>query len=162
VRDVRAGADPSLCGSNSRQEKEKHLMRMSKRLLAVGGMAASLVALTLTPAQASPTWYNGSAPAGCSYGALCVYQDINFQASKAEFFYNNADWTQTSNAFIARKDSSWYNNGTPDYPSSVQVKTYVDVPNTGGVQFCLDRGWGNTWDVASNDSGMSNRWVGSC
>ncbi|MFJ8630777.1 peptidase inhibitor family I36 protein [Streptomyces sp. NPDC093568] len=140
-------------------------MRIPKRLLAAATVAAGLIALSPSPAQSAPTWYSGPAPAGCASGALCVYRDINFQQGGwgvAQFFYSNAEWRQTSNAYIADNDSSWFNNGTPDYPSSVRVMTYPDLPGNGSTSFCLDRGWGNTWDPVANDSGESNRWVGSC
>ncbi|MFF2520682.1 peptidase inhibitor family I36 protein [Streptomyces liangshanensis] len=140
-------------------------MRMTRRALAAAGLAFGLVALSFSPAQAA-TWYFGPAPAGCQLGALCVYKDINFEPGGwgvANFHASNVDWTQTSNAYIAGNDSSWFNNGTPGGKTSVIVMTRPDLPNSGSPEFCLDRGWGNTWDIASNDGGRSNRWVfGPC
>lgn len=59
-----------------------------------------------------------------------------------------------------RTGSSWFNNGTGTSYSSVVVHT---DNNYGGNSFCLDKGWGNTWDSVANDQGEANRWInGPC
>ncbi|MFC8197797.1 peptidase inhibitor family I36 protein [Streptomyces sp. NPDC060006] len=137
-------------------------MRRSRFALAMTTAAAALVALSSAPAHADPTWYNGSVPAGCESGALCVYRHINFDQGGwgvANFHHTNARWVDTRNAYMANNDSSWFNNGTPDVPSSVVVFGYQAFEDR---HFCLDRGWGNSWDPDANDDGEANWWVDGC
>jgi hypothetical protein len=140
-------------------------MRNTKRTLLGLVLAAALVPIAATTAQAGGTTptYSRHNPGNCSQGSLCVYRGINYDLGGvgiAEFEYNNPVWSDTENSYIAHEDSSWYNNGNPGAYSSVVV--YADN-GYGGNSFCLDSGWGNTWDSVANDQGEANRWVdGTC
>ena len=137
--------------------------KIFRALAGAGVLAAALVAMPMPAAQAAPVWYHGPpAPVACGYGSLCVYKNINFNpgdARVANIPGSVKDW-RVNYGYIADEDSSWYNNGTPDYPSSVII--YATLNWNGGYQLCLDRLWGATYYADLNDNGMSNRWVGGC
>ncbi|MFD3927136.1 peptidase inhibitor family I36 protein [Streptomyces sp. NPDC058614] len=135
-------------------------MRTTKRTLLGLALAAALIPIAATTAQAggtTPTWSDRD-PGNCQPGFLCVYKGINYDlggAGIAKFEYDNPIWSNTDNAFIAHEDSSWFNNGTGSSYTSVEV--FADN-GWGGNSFCLDKGWGNTWDRVANDQGEANRW----
>ncbi|MCX5559272.1 peptidase inhibitor family I36 protein [Streptomyces sp. NBC_00038] len=140
-------------------------MRITKRALLGLALAATLIPIAATTAQAGgtkPTWSREN-PGNCPEGFLCVYKGINYDladAGIAKFQYDNPIWSDTDNRYIAHEDSSWFNNGTGSSYSSVEV--YADN-GYGGNSFCLDKGWGNKWDEVANDQGEANRWVnGPC
>jgi len=140
-------------------------MRRTKRALLGLALAAALVPIAAGTAQAGGTQptYSKNNPGNCPPGFLCVYKGINYDldgVGVAKFQYNNPVWSDTDNGYIAHQDSSWFNNGTAGSYSSVVV--YSDN-GYGGNSFCLDTGWGNTWDSVANDEGEANRWVdGAC
>ncbi|WP_242902368.1 hypothetical protein [Actinomadura terrae] len=139
---------------------------MRKIIHAIAGAGATVAALTALPATAAhaaaPVWYHGAAPNGCAYGSLCVYRDIDFNPAGypvANIPGSVKDW-RVNYSWVAEEDSSWYNNGTPDYPSSVII--YATLNWHGGYQLCLDRGWGARYFSDLNDNSLSNKWVGGC
>lgn len=140
-------------------------MRTSKRALLGLALATALLPIAATTAQAGGTTptYSQRNPGNCLAGHLCVYKDTNYGQGGvgiAMFAYDNPIWSDTRNGYIAHEDSSWFNNGTGTSYSSVVV--YADN-GYGGNSFCLDKGWGNTWDRVANDQGEANRWVnGPC
>lgn len=140
-------------------------MRTTKRALLGLALAAALLPIAATSAHAGgtePTYRNWN-PGNCPAGNLCVYKGINYATEGvgiAMFQYDNPIWSETRNSYIAHEDSSWFNNGTGTSYSSVKVFT---DNHYGGNSFCLDKGWGNTWDRVANDQGESNQWVdGPC
>ncbi|MDG4865608.1 peptidase inhibitor family I36 protein [Streptomyces sp. T-3] len=140
-------------------------MRTIKRALLGLALAAALLPVAATTAEAGGTTptYSQWNPGNCPAGNLCVYKDVNYGLGGvgiAMFKYDNPIWSETRNDYIAHDDSSWFNNGTGTSYSSVVV--YTDN-GYGGNSFCLDKGWGNTWDRVANDQGEANRWVnGPC
>ncbi|WP_455357505.1 peptidase inhibitor family I36 protein [Streptomyces sp. SYSU K217416] len=136
---------------------------MRKSMRAVLGLALAAAVLPFAAATAhadgtNPT-YSQRNPGNCDSGYLCVYKGINYDQAGwgiAKFKYDNPIWSDTANRFIAHEDSSWFNNGTGTSYTSVVV--YHDN-GYGGKSFCLDKGWGNTWDSVANDQGEANRWV---
>ncbi|MGV9251205.1 peptidase inhibitor family I36 protein [Streptomyces sp. NPDC003697] len=140
-------------------------MRTTKRAVLGLAMAAAMLPFAATAAHAGGTkpTYSTSKPSSCPSTYLCVYKEINYGTggvAVAKFAYNNPIWSDTANAYIAHQDSSWFNNGTGTSYSSVVV--YADN-GYGGNSFCLDKGWGNTWDSVANDQGEANKWIaGTC
>ncbi|MGV9455832.1 peptidase inhibitor family I36 protein [Streptomyces sp. NPDC003635] len=140
-------------------------MRTSKRALLGLALASALIPIAATTAQAGGTTptYSQRDPGNCPPGFLCVYKGINYDLQDvgiAKFQYDNPIWSNTENRFIAHEDSSWYNNGTGSSWSSVEI---FSDNGWGGNSFCLDKGWGNTWDKVANDQGEANRWIqGTC
>ncbi|MFF3348964.1 peptidase inhibitor family I36 protein [Streptomyces sp. NPDC002779] len=135
-------------------------MRTTKRALLGLALAGALLPLAATTAQAGGTTptYSTKDPGNCPAGNLCVYADINYgqgDVGIAMFKYDNPIWSNTVNKYMAHEDSSWFNNGTGTSYSSVEV--FADN-GYGGNSFCLDSGWGNTWDKVANDQGEANRW----
>ncbi|WP_413758537.1 peptidase inhibitor family I36 protein [Streptomyces sp. MMBL 11-3] len=135
-------------------------MRTIKRALSGLLLAAVLIPVAATTAQAGgtePTWSNRN-PGNCDPGYLCVYKGVDYKLDDvgiAKFKRDNPIWSDTDNRYIAHEDSSWFNNGFPGSYSSVEV--FADN-GYGGNSFCLDTGWGNTWDRVANDQGEANRW----
>ncbi|MFJ6564461.1 peptidase inhibitor family I36 protein [Streptomyces sp. NPDC091412] len=140
-------------------------MRTTKRALLGLALAAAMIPFAATSAQAGGTnpTYKTAKPGNCPSAYLCVYKDINYGTGGIGiglFKFDNKVWSNTDQAFIVGKDSSWYNNGTGTSYTSVIV--YMGNDYTGN-SFCLDKGWGNTWDSVANDKGRGNRWIsGSC
>ncbi|MFF2993443.1 peptidase inhibitor family I36 protein [Streptomyces sp. NPDC057950] len=140
-------------------------MRTTKRAALALAMAAAMTPFAVTAAHAGGTTptYSQRDPGTCPRSYLCVYKDINYGSGNvgiAKFQYDNTIWSDTVNAYMAHQDSSWFDNGTGTSYSSVVV--YADN-GYGGNSFCLDAGWGNTWDAVANDQGESNKWIkGTC
>ncbi len=91
------------------------------------------------------------APAGCSRGALCVYEDADFGGRRYQFFGTNRSWARWR---INNNDSSAYNNG--------RTGMAVEVYNTAwrGSSYCLRKGHGYRW--VPQNYGSANRWRWGC
>jgi Peptidase inhibitor family I36 len=71
-------------------------------LIAMAGASAGL-ATVLVPTAAH------AAPPGCAAGALCVYDQENYDGTRYQFFGTNSSWAPYG---IEDRNASWFNNGT--------------------------------------------------
>lgn len=125
-----------------------------KRAITLGAVALCLVLVAGIAGAHDNYWtgYDHETPAGCTAGALCVYEDDQFQGRRYRFFGTNESWAPWN---IDNDDQSAFNNGT----SGMVVAVY-DAPGWKGQSYCLERAHGYRW--RPDNYGSSNRWRWGC
>lgn len=133
-------------------KKEAKLKKEATGLVSLG-LCLMLVIVTgvSNPAQGQGAEY--PTPAACPLGALCVYEDDEFEGRRYQFFGTNHSWARWG---INNDDQSAFNNGR----TGLAVTVYDWNGWRGDRWYCLRRGHGVKW--LPDNYGSSNKWLRHC